>query len=82
MWRYAEVLPVRDPAAVVTLGEGMTPLLPARRLGRALLDLPADDRTAVAIAAFLQVADQLQGTRVAIVLCGANISLETLKGVL
>ena len=36
MWRYAEVLPVRDGAAVVTLGEGMTPLLPARRLGREL----------------------------------------------
>ena len=30
MWRYAEVLPVRDP---VTLGEGMTPVVHARRLG-------------------------------------------------
>src|SRR2546430_694121 len=28
MWRYWELLPVRDPANVVTLGEGMTPLLP------------------------------------------------------
>src|SRR5437588_6676819 len=28
MWRYSELLPVRDPANVVTLGEGMTPLLP------------------------------------------------------
>lgn len=27
MWRYHELLPVRDPANVVTLGEGMTPLL-------------------------------------------------------
>jgi threonine synthase len=27
MWRYRELLPVRDPANVVTLGEGMTPLL-------------------------------------------------------
>ena len=30
MWRYEEVLP---PASPVTLGEGMTPLLRARRLG-------------------------------------------------
>jgi threonine synthase len=27
MWRYAELLPVRDPAHVVSLGEGMTPLV-------------------------------------------------------
>lgn len=33
LWRYAEVLPVRDPALRLTLGEGWTPLLPARRLG-------------------------------------------------
>ena len=32
---------------------------------------------AVAIAAFLKTADQLQGDNVAILLCGANISLET-----
>lgn len=36
MWRYAEVMPVEDPAHIVSLGEGMTPLLPARRLGKAL----------------------------------------------
>jgi len=34
MWRYAELMPVRDQANVVTLGEGMTPLLRAARLGR------------------------------------------------
>jgi threonine synthase len=28
MWRYSELLPVRDPANVVTLGEGMTPSRP------------------------------------------------------
>ena len=28
LWRYHELLPVRDPAHVVTLGEGFTPLLP------------------------------------------------------
>ena len=36
MWRYAPVLPVRNPASVVTLGEGMTPLVRAERLGRRL----------------------------------------------
>ena len=33
LWRYAELLPVRDAGAVVSLGEGMTPLLAAPRLG-------------------------------------------------
>ena len=33
LWRYHEMLPVRDPAHVVTLGEGMTPLLPLPRYG-------------------------------------------------
>lgn len=28
LWRYRELLPVRKPENVVTLGEGMTPLLP------------------------------------------------------
>ena len=32
MWRYAEVLPVRDPQFRLSLGEGMTPLLDATRL--------------------------------------------------
>lgn len=36
MWRWAELLPVRDPVARVTLGEGDTPLLPVPRLGEAL----------------------------------------------
>jgi threonine synthase len=36
LWRYSELLPVRDPAHVVTLGEGMTPLLQTPRLGAAL----------------------------------------------
>lgn len=35
LWRYAEILPARDPAGAPTLGEGGTPLLPAPRLGRA-----------------------------------------------
>lgn len=36
MWRWHELLPVFDPAAIVTLGEGDTPLLPAPRLGSRL----------------------------------------------
>ncbi len=36
MWRYAELLPVRDPRAVTSLGEGMTPLTPCGRLAPAL----------------------------------------------
>jgi threonine synthase len=35
LWRYHELLPVRDPANVVSLGEGMTPLLHLPRLGAA-----------------------------------------------
>jgi threonine synthase len=35
VWRWHEVLPVRDWLNVVTLGEGSTPLLEASRLGRA-----------------------------------------------
>jgi threonine synthase len=33
LWRYHEMLPVRDPGRIVTLGEGMTPLLPLPRYG-------------------------------------------------
>jgi threonine synthase len=33
LWRYRELLPVLQPDEIVTLGEGMTPLLPAPRLG-------------------------------------------------
>lgn len=36
LWRYAELLPLRDPANPVTLGECRTPLLAAPRLARAL----------------------------------------------
>ena len=33
MWRYAPVLPVCDPKSVVSLGEGMTPMVHTARLG-------------------------------------------------
>ncbi len=36
LWRYHELLPVSAPAHVVSLGEGMTPLLPVPRLGKEL----------------------------------------------
>jgi len=36
MWRYKEVLPVKDEADILTLGEGFTPLHHARRLGEEL----------------------------------------------
>jgi threonine synthase len=36
MWRYAPVLPVSKPSAMTTLGEGMTPLIETRRLGKRL----------------------------------------------
>jgi threonine synthase len=36
MWQIPELLPVRDPANIVTLGEGGTPLLAAPRLGARL----------------------------------------------
>jgi len=36
LWRYHELLPVRQAGHVVSLGEGMTPLLPMPRIGEAL----------------------------------------------
>ena len=36
LWRYAELLPVRDPANAVRLGEGWTPLLDVPRLAKRL----------------------------------------------
>ena len=36
MWRYLELLPVCDPANIVTMGEGGTPLIPVGNLGTML----------------------------------------------
>lgn len=36
LWRYREILPLEDDAHRVSLGEGMTPLLPCPRLGATL----------------------------------------------
>ena len=49
MWRFADRLPVKDAASIVSLGEGDTPLLDlsaslGARLGLASLHLKAEDR--------------------------------------
>src|SRR5215210_304133 len=36
MWRYREVMPIENDADIISLGEGWTPLLHARRLGAAV----------------------------------------------
>jgi len=36
MWRYRDLLPIEDSVQVVTLGEGLTPLVKADRLGQEL----------------------------------------------
>jgi threonine synthase len=36
LWRYHEVLPVRDEANVVSMGEGMTPLVPLASYGKTI----------------------------------------------
>ena len=41
LWRYHELLPVRDVANVTTLGEGMTPLLPLPTYGGSIVSLPS-----------------------------------------
>jgi threonine synthase len=33
LWRYKELLPVKEEENIVTLGEGMTPLIPLARIG-------------------------------------------------
>ncbi len=34
LWRYFEILPIRDPKFILTLGEGFTPLINARKIGQ------------------------------------------------
>ncbi|MQF99208.1 MAG: threonine synthase [SAR202 cluster bacterium] len=36
MWRYYEMMPIKDESNIVSLGEGMTPLLKANNLGKVL----------------------------------------------
>ncbi len=39
LWRYLELLPLKDSKNIITLGEGMTPLLHLKRLGKEI-DIP------------------------------------------
>ena len=32
LWRYFEMLPVKDPKNIISLGEGFTPILPLKKL--------------------------------------------------
>ncbi len=34
MWRYAPALPVQNPSSIISLGEGMTPLITAKTTGK------------------------------------------------
>ncbi|OCA64705.1 threonine synthase [Aeromonas piscicola] len=54
LWRYHELLPVRDPAQVVTLGEGLTPLLPLPTLGKqiGILELWMKDESIIPTGSF------------------------------
>ena len=36
MWRYSQLLPVKSPSYIISLGEGWTPLLHSRHLGKHL----------------------------------------------
>src|SRR4029078_7809646 len=36
VWRYLPVFPPHNPESIVSLGEGMTPLIRTRRLGAAI----------------------------------------------
>ena len=54
LWRYAELLPAYDPDKIVSLGEGMTPILPCARLGSkmGLSDLYVKDESQLPTGSF------------------------------
>ena len=45
LWRYRELMPMRDPGTVVDLGEGGTPLVPLRRTAPAGLEVWIKDES-------------------------------------
>lgn len=71
-WRYSELLPVRDPANISSLGETFTPLIPLRRLagGNASIKdegrLPTGSFKARGLALSIAMAKELGVTRIAI----------------
>ena len=76
MWRYREVLPVENDDNIVTFGEGWTPLLPARQLGKkiGIQELyikdegqnPTQSFKARGMAAAVSMAKELCATKVAV----------------
>ncbi len=76
LWRYRELLPVRDDEHVISLGEGMTPLLPCPRLAREIgieqlwikdeSQLPTGSFKARGMAMAVSMASQLGVERVAV----------------
>ncbi len=77
LWRYRDVLPVEDPANIVTFGEGWTPLIKADRLAARLpvrLDLyvkdegqnPTQSFKARGMTAAISMAKELGATKVAV----------------
>lgn len=77
LWRYREVLPIEDPANIVSFGEGWTPLIPVRRLAETLpidVDLyikdegqnPTQSFKARGMAAAISMAKELGVRRVAV----------------
>jgi threonine synthase len=76
LWRYREVLPVEDVRNIITLGEGMTPLLRAERLGgkMGMRDLYIKDESLNPTASFkargmavaVSMAKELGATRLAV----------------
>src|SRR5947209_5442714 len=76
MWRYRELLPVREDRFITTLGEGWTPLLPCPRLASALgmeqlwckdeSQMPSGSFKARGLAMAVSRAKELGATRLAI----------------
>ena len=54
MWRYRELLPVRDKRNIISLGEGYTPMIRAARLGEkiGLRDLWVKDESQIPTGTF------------------------------
>ena len=67
MWRYQSLLPVRDARNIVSLGEGMTPLLSLPTLGKAI-GVP-----------FLMIKDEAQNPSSSFKGRGASASVSRLK---